>query len=135
MSFSKMDRNIQTKSGIFLPSSSIQAASLNNSEFVSVISETLQQAFGGSGKAIKTAMKYTGASERTVKNWFQGKNGPNGDNLIKLMRHSDEIFRVTILMAGRNEHVAGDLLLEARGNLLEIIDLIDQVAYKKPEDE
>ena len=35
-------------------------------------------------QAIKTVMKWTGAKERTVKNWFAGSNGTNGHHLAAL---------------------------------------------------
>ncbi|MBX6374147.1 MAG: XRE family transcriptional regulator [Acetobacteraceae bacterium] len=44
----------------------------------------------------KIVMRWTGASERTVKAWLGGISVPGGEHLVALMRHSDEVF-VTVL--------------------------------------
>ena len=55
---------------------------------------------------IKMAMRWTGASERTVKYWFAGERGPSGDHLIALVRHSDAVLYVVLALAGR--HIVDD---------------------------
>ena len=50
---------------------------------------------------IKMAMRWTGASERTVKYWLAGERGPSGDHLIALARHSDAVLFVLLALAGR----------------------------------
>jgi hypothetical protein len=47
-------------------------------------------------------MRWTGASERTVKYWFAGERGPSGDHLIALARHSDAVLYVVLALAGRH---------------------------------
>jgi hypothetical protein len=37
-------------------------------------------------------MRWTRANERTVKNWISGTNGPSGEHLIEILRHSDLVF-------------------------------------------
>ena len=61
-----------------------------------------------------------------VKNWFEGKNGPNGENLIKLARHSDEVLEAVLFMAGREDILAGKLLVDAHDKLVEMLEIIDQ---------
>jgi hypothetical protein len=80
--------------------------------------------------SVKTVMSYTGAGERTVKNWFEGKNGPNGENLVGLVRHSDEVLEALLLMAGRENILAGKLLVDARDKLVEMLEIIDQLQAK-----
>ena len=77
--------------------------------------------------SVKTVMAYTGVGERTVKNWFAGKNGPNGKNLVELVRHSDEVLEALLLMAGREDILAGKLLVDARDKLVEMLEIIDQL--------
>jgi len=77
-------------------------------------------------------MAYTGAGERTVKNWFEGKNAPNGENLVELMRHSDEVLKAMLMMAGREDLLAGKLLVDAREKLIEMIEIIDRLRNSKP---
>jgi hypothetical protein len=37
-------------------------------------------------------MRWTGANERTTKNWLSGTNGPSGEHLLEIMRNSDLVF-------------------------------------------
>ena len=52
---------------------------------------------------IKTVAAWTGANERTVKNWVSGQYGPCGSHLMVLMRHSDEVLESVLSMAGLHE--------------------------------
>ena len=58
----------------------------------------LREEPGDTHRAIKRAMRWTGASERTVKYWFAGERGPRGDHLIALVRNSDAAL---LVLAGR----------------------------------
>lgn len=127
MSFRKKDRKIRPVSGNSFPKSSGAVTDSDVRDFSAIIAETLSTAFGGTARSIKTVMAYTGAGERTVKNWFEGKNAPNGENLIGLMCHSDEVLEAMLMMAGREEILAGKLLVDARDKLVEMIKIIDQL--------
>ena len=72
-------------------------------------------------------MGYTRAGERTVRSWFEGKNGPNGKNLIELVRHPDEVLEALLLMGAREEVLAGKLLVDGRDRLIEMLETIDQL--------
>ncbi len=127
MSFHKKARKFQPISGKTFPKSSDRVAASDGYEFAAVIAETLRGTFGGTRVSVKTVMAYTGAGERTVKNWFAGKNGPNGKNLVELVRHSDEVLEALLLMAGREDILAGKLLVDARDKLVEMLEIIDQL--------
>ena len=127
MSFRKKGRKVRPVSGITFPRSSGTVEKSDGNDFTAVIAETLRETYGRSGRSIKTVMAYTGAGERAVKNWFGGKNGPNGENLVELVRHSDEVLEALLLMAGREDILAGKLLVDAREKLVEMIEIIDQL--------
>ena len=127
MSFPKKGRNFRTVSGKIFPKISERAAVTEKYDFTAVIAETLRNAFGGSRMAIKTVMACTGAGERTVKNWFQAKNGPNGENLIELVRHSDEVLEAFLLMSGREDILTAKKLVDARSTLVEMLEFIDRI--------
>jgi hypothetical protein len=127
MSFHKKGRNFRTKTGITFPISSDNIAELDVDDFSSVISETLRVAFGEKSAAVKSLMRITGANDRTVKNWLQGKNAPNGENLVELVRHSDEVLEAFLWMSQRDEILAMKKLMNARDTLIEMIGLIDQL--------
>ena len=127
MSFRKKGRKVRPVSGKTFPRSSGTVEKSDGYDFTAVIAETLRETYGRSGRSIKTVMGYTGAGERAVKNWFGGKNGPNGENLVKLVRHSDEVLEALLLMAGREDILAGKLLVDARDKLVEMLEIIDQL--------
>jgi len=52
-------------------------------------------------EAVKTAMRWTGASERTVKYWLSGERGPSGEHLIVLAQHSGTVLLTILAMAER----------------------------------
>ncbi len=132
MSFRKKGRKFRPASGKSFPNSADTVAASDGYEFAAVIAETLRGTFGGTRMSVKTVMAYTGAGERTVKNWFEGKNGPNGENLVELVRHSDEVLKALLLMAGREDILAGKLLVDARDKLVEMLEIIDQLLAGKP---
>jgi len=76
-------------------------------------------------QAIKTVMKWTGAKERTVKNWFAGSNGPNGHHLAALARHSDLVFEAFLILASRKQALVTMRLVAARDALADVHRLID----------
>ena len=127
MSFRKKGRKVRPVSGITFPRSSGTVEKSDGYDFTAVIAETLRETYGRSGRSIKTVMAYTGAGERAVKNWFGGKNGPNGENLVELVRHSDEVLEALLLMAGREDILAGKLLVDARDKLVEMLEIIHQL--------
>jgi hypothetical protein len=132
MSFRKKGRKFRPVSGKTFPSSSGTVPVSEVYDFTAVIAETLRHAFGGTARSIKTVMGHTGAGERTVKNWFEGKNGPNGENLVELMRHSDEVLEAMLMMAGREDILAGKLLVDFRDKLVEMLEIIDQLRVDDP---
>lgn len=71
--------------------------------FAIKIAAALQRAAAESGLQVKTVAGWTGANERTVKNWFSGQFGPSGEHLLVLARHSDEVFATMLAIMGRQE--------------------------------
>ena len=73
------------------------------------VAAALIQELGLTHRAVKTAMRWTGASERTVKYWLSGERGPSGEHLIALAQHSDAVLLVVLTLAGRlvEDDVAG----------------------------
>ncbi len=132
MSFRKKGRKIRPIPGKTFRKPSDRVAAIDEYHFAAVIAETLRGAFGGSRMAIKTVMAYTGAGERTVKNWFEAKNGPNGENLIELVRHSDEVLEAFLLMSGREDILTAKKLVDARNTLVEMLEFIDRLQAKDP---
>jgi len=90
------------------------------------IAQALRHQFGETRNAVKTVARWTGASERTVKNWFSGKCGPSGEHLIGLVHKSNDVLEVFLLLAGREERINDTKLEAIREKLSEIGDLVSR---------
>jgi len=70
-------------------------------------------------------MRWTGASERTVRNWLTGSKGPSGEHLVVLIRHSQSLLEKVLVRAGRDRGIAVSRLIVAREALTELLRVID----------
>jgi hypothetical protein len=95
------------------------------------IARALQRQLGGSHQAVKTVMRWTGAGERTVKNWFAGDSGPSGRHLAALAGHSDEVLAAFLGLAGRQQVRAGTKLLDIRTRIAAMVHEIDFIISGK----
>lgn len=122
MSLSKNDRKIQSDSGKTFPDGVRGAKG-----FAQAIAEALHRQYGGTRASVKIVVSLTGSNERAVRNWFAAHNGPNGENLIDLMRHSDEVLIAALLMAGRDDLVKAKTLSDAKLKLQEMLALLAEI--------
>lgn len=93
------------KKGNNLPAGSI--ADDDDDGYANAIALALNRELGRSRHAVKTLTRWTGASERTAKNWINAKRGPSGEDLVALAKHSNEVMRAFHRLAGRSELDAG----------------------------
>jgi hypothetical protein len=100
--------------------------------YASSIADALRTELGQSHRATKTLMRWTGASDRTAKNWLSGAYGPSGTHLIQLARESDTVLATFLGLAGRNRHMLGADLLEIRTALATATQLIDELLQGQP---
>jgi len=70
-------------------------------------------------------MAWTGAGERTVKNWLAEVSGPSGEHLLTLVRHSDLVLQAVLILAGRHHAAYVQNLVEVRNRLAETVQQID----------
>lgn len=124
MSFLKKDRKIQSFSGKTFPANGGNGNVLGANEFASTIAAALRQHYGDTHAALKTIAALTGANERAVRNWFEGRNGPSGAHLVALVRHSDAVHDAFLLMAGRGHSLAAKKLIDARETLVGMLEVI-----------
>lgn len=109
------------KKGIVFPNGK------NFGPYSTTVAYALKSQLGTSHRAVKIIMRWTGAGERTVKNWLAGVSGPNGQHLVELIRHSDEVLDVFLLMAGRQQIAAAKKLIDVRNKLAETIQQVDEL--------
>jgi len=72
-------------------------------DYAAAVAAALKSELGDTHRAIKTAMRWTGADERTVKNWFRGEIGPSGHYLLGLIRESSAVLHALLHAAGRTD--------------------------------
>ena len=95
--------------------------------FNAAISAALRRELGPTHQAVKTVMNWTGASESAVKTWLTGSHGPSGAHLVALVRNSDEVLKIFLLLAGRSKHLLGIRIADLRSYLVETIECIDRL--------
>lgn len=122
MSFTENDRKLRSKNG-----KSFHNGDGYEGAFVEVIAEALKADFGYAPAAVKRVARMTRANERAVRNWFDGKNGPSGENLVTLIQHSDAVFGVVLGLSQRSQFAVGVGLLDLRLHLIAAVAAIDAV--------
>jgi len=122
MSFHKSDRKFQSKKGKSFP----DRAAHNGQRFAEAIARALKEEFGAGPSAVKTVARLTEANERAARNWLEGKNGPNGEYLVRLIRNSDVVLESLLALAGRSDRALIINLDGLRAQLVETIAAIDE---------
>lgn len=95
---------MRIKAGTFVPKKGTNVhLEADATDYRTAIAAALREELGLTHRAVKTAMRWTGASERAVKYWIAGERGPSGEHLIALARHSDTVFHMVLLLACRHD--------------------------------
>src|SRR6202158_3165378 len=81
---------------------------------------------------IKTIAGWTGANERTVKNWLSGQYGPCGAHLVVLIQHSDEVLNAVLSMARRHDLVVAQKLGDLEQRMLELMSALQELRSRGP---
>lgn len=127
MSPTNKDRNVQSKNGKGFPPST--EGRLGAAAFASAIATALRNDFGEDRSAVKTIAGLTLANERAVKNWFNGTNGPSGEFLILLCRHSDMVLETFLTLAGHGELVKVKKFGDVKIKLNEMLSLLGDLEH------
>ena len=104
---------------------------IGSQRFAQAVADALHRGFGGTHAAVKIVVGLTGANGRSVKNWFAAKNGPSGQHLVDLARHSDDVLEAFLTMSGRADLVASKKMGDARRKLREMLTLLDQLEERR----
>ena len=100
--------------------------------YAPAIADTLQRQLGETHQAVKIVMRWTGAGERTVKNWLAGRSGPSGQHLLSLIRNSDDVLDTLLLLSGRRQMAAVKKVIAMRDTLARTLERID-LLLEQPE--
>jgi hypothetical protein len=95
--------------------------------YAEAIAIALRHELGATHQAVKTVMRWTGAGERTAKNWLAGTRGPTGEHLLSLVRQSNAVLEAFLRLAGRESSWATLSLHEARTRLIEMLKNFDEL--------
>lgn len=114
--------------GNFFPGGSDRRNGSTN--YASMIATALRTELGDSHRAAKTVMRWTGASERTIKHWLAGHHGPRGEHLVVLMRESEAVFEAVMTAAGRRDTVVAARMLAARGAMVDAMSLVGREGFR-----
>jgi len=98
--------------------------------FAQVIAATLRRELGESRAGVKTVEGWTGANEKTIKNWFAGKYGPSGEHLVAVVRHSDEVLIAFLAMAGRENLKLASSLLAAEQAVTGVLEVLREFSER-----
>ena len=121
MSFTENDRKVQSKKGKSFPT----GPQYDGTPFAAAIAVALAADFGASPSAVKRVARLTSANERAVRNWFEGKNAPSGENLVGLMRHSDAVLSSVLILADRSPPGGSGGLAGVRRRAVDLLAEID----------
>lgn len=122
MSPTSKDRKIRSETGKNLPDDR-----LGSVPFAQAVAAALREEFGTLPAGVKTVARLAGANERAVKNWFQAKNGPSGELLVALCRHSELVLETVLRLAGRSDLMRIKKLTDFRSRIQEMRALLDDL--------
>lgn len=100
----------------------------DESSFAAMVSTVLRGALGDRPASVKQVARWTGAGERTVKNWFSGSCAPRGHHFCGLVRHCPEMLEAFLNSAGRADRLAFARIEEARQRLRQALAVLDLMA-------
>jgi hypothetical protein len=122
MSRSQKDRKLRSESGKTFPETPPVGF-----DFVEAVAKALRREFGHSPAAVKVVVRLTRTNPRAVRNWFAANNGPSGENLVVLMRHSEEVLETVLSLSGRHDLITARKLAGAREKLKAMLEMIDEL--------
>lgn len=100
--------------------------------YASAIADALRTELGQTHRASKTLQIWTGASNKTAKNWLSGTCGPSGEHLVHLVRESDIVLATLLGLSDRNRHLVGAHLLTIHRALAAAIRLVEELMDAEP---
>ncbi len=101
-------------------------------DYAVAIGSALRRELGTAGGAAKTIMKWTGASDRSARNWLNGLGGPTGWHLILLARESSDVMEALLALTNRDGLMLGSDLHSIRTALINATASLDDLLERSP---
>jgi hypothetical protein len=99
--------------------------SLDDQAFAMKIALALKSELKDRNSRAKLVAGWTGANERTVKNWILGRYAPCGRHLVVLARHSDQVLDAILSIADRQDLLFARKVGDVRRKVLELAAIIE----------
>ena len=100
--------------------------SLDDHAFAMKIASALKAELKDRNSRAKLVAGWTGANERTVKNWILGRYAPCGRHLVLLARHSDQVLNAVLSMADRQDLLLARQAEDLRRRVFELAALMGE---------
>jgi hypothetical protein len=97
---------------------------LDDRAFAMKIASALKSELKDRNSRAKLVAGWTGANERTVKNWILGRYAPCGRHLVVLAQHSDQVLNAILSMAGREELLLARKIEDLRQTVFHLADVM-----------
>ena len=100
--------------------------SVDDHAFAMKIASALTSELKDRNSRAKLVAGWTGANERTVKNWILGRYAPCGRHLVVLAQHSGQVLNAILSMADRQDLLLAPKVEDLRRKVLELAAIIGE---------
>ena len=100
--------------------------------FARLVSTALKASLRGQVSSIKIVAGWTGANERTVKNWFAGSRAPSGDHFLGLAENSPAVLAAFLAAINRNDCLVMAEIESARAKVEAALVALEAVRSAHP---
>ena len=76
---------------------------LSDSDFAELMGKALREELGGSRRATKTVMAWTGVSDHTARAWLNGRKSPSSLHLLSLASKSHAVMVLVLRLTGHDD--------------------------------
>jgi hypothetical protein len=135
MSFPKKGKSFPKK-GKYFPKRDGDGSSdfnLDDHAFAMKIAFALKSELKNHNSRAKLVAGWTGANERTVKNWILGRYAPCGRHLVILAQHSDQVLNAVLSMADRQDLLLAGRVEDLRRKVFELAAIIGEPYAHDPD--
>ncbi|WP_306222352.1 hypothetical protein [Bosea beijingensis] len=113
------------KSGNVFPNGTRNAGA--EASFAKLVATALRASLRGQASAVKTIARWTGANERTVKNWLAGDRAPSGDHFLGLAANCPGVLAAFLAAIHRNDCLVMADIEEARAKVAAALTALEAV--------
>jgi hypothetical protein len=127
MSFPKKGKSFPKKGKSF-PKRAKDGTNYNVDDraFAIKIASALKGELKGQSSRVKLVARWTGANERTVKNWILGRYAPSGRHLVVLAQHSDQVLNAILSLADRQDMRLARKIGDLRRKVIELAAILSE---------